>query len=148
METNRMPCLMISMPRSNAEIKKQLTSDLTDAFTASTRFPKDTLGIRFLEYDPGEAANEGRLWDGSTGKPYLHMVLYSPRLQSAEKKTLIKALSKAFVDAIGDPKWIPVIFLNELSHENIGVDGQKVSPRGETYDGRKIYGDLKEDGGK
>jgi phenylpyruvate tautomerase PptA (4-oxalocrotonate tautomerase family) len=133
------------MPKTDLKKKELLSARLAEAFTASTRFSKEILGIRFFEYDPGEAANEGRLWDGRTGKPYLHMVLYSPRLQHSEKKDLIETLTKAFVDALGDPEWTPVIFLTELSHENIGVDGRQISRGVETYPGKKFYKDLKDD---
>ena len=75
-----MPCLEVSMPRTDKSTKELLSARLTEVFTSCTGFPEDTFGIRYLEYELGGAANEGRLWDGQEGKPYLHFVLHSPRL--------------------------------------------------------------------
>ena len=137
-----MPCLEVSMPRTDQETKRLLTARLTEAFTSCTDFSAHSLGIRYWEYNLGEAANEGRLWNGRAGKPYLHLVLHSPRLPRAHKQKLIEALTSAFVECVGKPDWKPVIFLSEYPYDNVGVDGRPISQGFEEYAGKRFYYDL------
>jgi phenylpyruvate tautomerase PptA (4-oxalocrotonate tautomerase family) len=133
------------MPRTDQRTKALLTDRLTEAFTASTEFSVESLGIRYLEYDLGEAANEGQLWDGHTGKPYLHLVLHSPRLRGAQKKKLITALTETFVECVRKPDWKPVIFIAEYPYDNVGVDGRPIAQGFEEYAGKEFYYQLPDD---
>jgi len=118
-----MPCLEVSMPRTDQETKRLLTARLTEAFTSCTDFSAHSLGIRYWEYNLGEAANEGRLWNG-------------------QKQKLIEALTSAFVECVGKPDWKPVIFLSEYPYDNVGVDGRPISQGFEEYAGKRFYYDL------
>ena len=140
-----MPCLEVSMPRTNQKTKRLLTARLTEVFVSCTDFSAHSLGIRYWEYNLGQAANEGRLWDGQTGKPYLHLVLHSPRMRGTQKQKLIEALTSAFVECVGKPDWKPVIFLSEYPYDNVGVDGRPISQGFEEYAGKKFYYQLPDD---
>ncbi len=124
-----MPCLEVSIPRLEIKIKKTLTEKLTLALAESLELPKKYFGIRYFEYEPGESANEGILWDGNNIKPYHYFVLHVGKIDNEEKRKIIASLTKAYVETINRPDWSPVIFINELPYENIGVDGIPLSDR-------------------
>ncbi len=130
-----MPCLEVSVPKLTLENKSQLAKSLTEAFVAITGMPADVFGIRFFDYEIGESVNGGKLWDGSSGKPYHHFVLFSGRLQCDVKKKLIESFSQAYTGCIGKPDWKPVIFICELPFDNIGVDGKPLSEAGLRFSG-------------
>jgi len=122
-----MPYLEISMPRQNGEIRRELAEKLTQAFRRSSSYPVEALGIRFYEYDIGESVNGGILWDGHTGKPYIHFVLHIPKQTCDEKAKLITHLTDAFTKCLKEPDWQPVIYINEYPNENIGYDGLSIA---------------------
>ena len=125
-----MPCLEISVPKLTLENKRRLAKSFTEAFVASTKMPAEIFGIRFYDYEIGETANGGSLWDSSRGKPYHHFVFYGGRLQCDVKKKLIESFSQAYTNCIGKPEWKPVIFICELPFDNIGVEGKPLSEGG------------------
>lgn len=137
-----MPCLEISMPTTSHEVKIKLTAGLTEAFDKSTTFGTAIFGIRFHQYETGEAASGGSVWDGETGRPYLHMLLYCPRVDRATKQNLVKSLTLAFTTAVGKDDWKPVIHICEHAYDNIGVEGSLLSDSFEACAESKFYYEL------
>ena len=138
-----MPCLEISVPKLNVETKKQLAQKLTDVFVTCTNMSADIFGIRFNEYEIGETASGGILWDGTGDKkPYHHFVYYCGRMKRKEKQALISSFSQAYTGCIGKPEWNPVIFICELPFDNIGVEGKLLSEFDEKLADRKFYYDM------
>ena len=127
-----MPCLEISMPRQSDEIKQLLAGKLTEAFKLSSSYPIEALGIRFYEYNIGESVNGGIIWDGHTGKPYIHFVLHIPKQTNDEKTNLISNLTETFTQCLNKPDWQPVIYINEYPDENIGYDGLSIAQHKKT----------------
>ena len=77
------------MPVVDLNMKKQLARNLTDAFVKATGFDAEIFGIRFFEYNENEAASGGNLCTGNDKRPFLHFLLYSPRLRrTARQKSL------------------------------------------------------------
>ncbi len=122
-----MPCLEISMPAASEETRTRLAESLTAAFAKHSGFPADIFGIRFLEYDLGQAASGGKLCTEGDERPYLHMLLYAPRLKRALKQQLAAALSAEFVEGVGKAAWMPVIHICEHPHDNVAVGGKLLS---------------------
>jgi len=122
-----MPCLEVSVPKLDLKAKYLLTDKLTEALVVSLELPKKVFGIRFFEYMAGESANEGILWDEINTKPYQHFVLHVGIIDRKKKNKVIKALTKAYTESINRPDWAPVIFINEIPYENIGVEGKPLS---------------------
>jgi len=122
-----MPCLEIGMPSCDIDRKRSLTAALTSAFVRSTGMPEDIFGIRYHEYEHGEAAKGGELWDGKQARPYLHMLFYCPRLKRAVKQEAVKQFTAAFCESIGQPDWKPVIHICEHPYDNVGVAGELLS---------------------
>ena len=122
-----MPCIEISLPAVPSEVRARLAAGLTTAFSESTRFPADILGVRFFEYEGERAASGGQLSTADDERPYLHMLLYSPRLSRDQKQRLAEALTTAFTDAVGRPSWTPVIHICEHPYDNVVVDGKLLS---------------------
>ena len=137
-----MPCLEISMPATEPEVKKKLIAGLTKAFDKSTTFGTAIFGICFHEYDANCAASGGKIWDGQAGRPYLHMLLYCPRVDRATKQNLVKSLTLAFTTAIGKDDWKPVIHICEHAYDNIGVEGNLLSDSFEACADSKFYYEL------
>ncbi|MDD5090108.1 MAG: hypothetical protein PHQ23_04250 [Candidatus Wallbacteria bacterium] len=139
-----MPSMEISMPKVTDLVRARLAFDLTAVFCTTGGFEPEIFGMRFNEYGPGFAAQGGKLWDG-TGHPYLHILLYTPRLKKSVKRTLIERLSAAFAAAVENPEWVPVIHLCEHPYDDIGVGGKLLSDAYEECRKRKFYYDLPED---
>jgi len=140
-----MPCLEIIIPEIDLEIREKLSVKLTEAFAASTKFPADIFGIRFMEYKAGEAANGGKVWDGKTGRPYLHFLLYCPRIDRMVKQNVVRSFTKAYTESIENPDWKPVIHICEHPYDNIGVEGELLSDTYEECAKSKFYYELPED---
>ncbi len=119
-----MPCLELSLPAVTDEVRAQLARSLTSAFAESTGHAAEIFGIRFFEYEWGKAASAGSICIESAERPYLHMLLYTPRLKHAAKRDVVAALTRAFVDAVGKPSWRPVIHICEHPYDNVGVNGE------------------------
>ena len=45
-----MPCLEITIPKTDEKTRKQLAEKLTAVFAETTGFPKDIFGVLFNEY--------------------------------------------------------------------------------------------------
>jgi phenylpyruvate tautomerase PptA (4-oxalocrotonate tautomerase family) len=140
-----MPCLEITVPKLDNETRKCLAANLTDAFALASGFPADIFGIRFFEYSIGEASNGGNLWDGENGVPYLHFLLYCPRIKRSVKQKLVSAFTTAYSESIGHPDWEPVIHICEHPYDNVGVSGELLSDSYDELAERPFYFDLSED---
>ena len=140
-----MPCLEISMPTTTVEIKKILANDLTRSFAKNTNFPAEIFGIRFLEYGEGEAASGGALIESKNERPYIHFLLYCPRLKRSVKRRLVTELSSVFTKVIGMHAWWPVIHICEHPYDNIGVEGKLLSDAYDSCRDSKFYYDLPKD---
>ena len=140
-----MPCLEISLPRIDRKKKELLSSQLTEAFANTTGFDASIFGIRFLEYTEGEVATGGIIWDGQTGRPYLHMLLYCPRLKRTAKQKLVDSFTTLFTECLDEPDWKPVIHICEHPYDNVGVDGKLLSDSYEACANSKYYYDLPKD---
>lgn len=117
-----MPCLEVSVPALDVEVKAKLAERLTEAFCGATGHDAGIFGIRFFEYGLGSAAQGGKLWRGD-GVPYLHFLLYCPRLSRNQKQQVVESLSSAFTDVTAKPDWVPVIHIAEHPYDNVGVGG-------------------------
>ncbi len=137
-----MPCLEITMPKVEAETKEKLSAELTKAFDESTKFGPEIFGIYFDEYEPGQAASGGTICDESTGRPYLHMVLYCPRVGRSTKQKLVEAFSSVFVSVLEKPDWQPVIHIDEHPYDNVGVNGKLLSDSYDELTKSKFYYEL------
>lgn len=140
-----MPCIEVTMPETDAKTKELLSTKLTDAFAEASGIPAEIFGIRYNEFAAGTTASGGKIWNGGDERPYLHMILYSPRLNRATKQKLVASLTQAFVEGIGNPEWKPVIHLAEHPFDNVGVDGQLLSDAFEGCANRKFYYDLQDE---
>lgn len=139
-----MPCLEITLPDTDIATRKKLASALTAALAASTRFDADIFGIRFLSYGAGEAAVGGVLSEDSE-RPYVHFLLYCPRISRTTKQKLIADLTATFIAVTGRETWIPVIHISEHPYDNIGVDGRLLSDSHEECAKRAFYYDTPRD---
>ncbi|QQG35582.1 MAG: tautomerase family protein [Micavibrio aeruginosavorus] len=138
-----MPSLEVTMPRATLEIREKLALRLTRAVSESAGFEPEIFGIRFLEYDEGVAACGGMLWNaGSKDAPYLHFLLYCPRLSRAQKQSLATALSAAFVSVLKKPDWLPVIHICEHPYDNIVVGGKLLSDAYDECAQKRFYYDM------
>ncbi len=140
-----MPCLEISVPKLDTNIKSVLVERLTKAYVDSTGLEARIFGIRFFEYSIGDSANEGVLWDGSNGKPYHHFIFNGPRLSYKAKQKLVVSMTEAYISTINNPNWKPVFFINEYSYDNIGAEGEILSGREDgKFANRKFYFEMKD----
>ncbi|MFH1686397.1 MAG: hypothetical protein ABIE70_02610 [bacterium] len=133
------------MPNVDTETKAQLVERLTQAFAEATSFPADIFGIRFCFYPWGEAASGGHFSAEGDERPYLHMLLYSPRLKRKAKVDLVWRFTEEFVAVLKKPAWRPVIHLCEHPYDNVGVDGQLLSDAYPELAGRSYYYGLTDD---
>ena len=140
-----MPCLEISMPRVPYEVKARLADELTAAFATETGWDASIFGIRFLEYEPGQAALGGRISAEGTEKPYLHLLLYIPRISRTNKRKLVAAWSRILAEGLGHPEWLPIVHINEHPYDNVGVEGQLLSEKFEELGRREFYYPLPKD---
>jgi len=106
---------------------------------------RSIFGIIYFEYDPGDAASGGSLWNGGRSRPYLHFILYTPRISRASKQKLVTNLTEAFIATVGMSHWKPVIHISEHPYDNVGVEGELLSDRYEELAQSKFYYDLPEE---
>ena len=139
-----MPCLEITLPKSPLQLRAQLCTRLTDFVEEVAGFERAIFRIRFSEYEPGEAGVAGHLWDGIEGVPYLHFVLYCPRLKRSVKQKLIEGFMRLFTEITGKPDWFPVVHICEHPYDNIGGSGTWLAGRPELQ-GREFYFELPKD---
>ncbi|MBI4534132.1 MAG: tautomerase family protein [Candidatus Melainabacteria bacterium] len=74
----------------------------------------------------------------------LHLNLYCPRLTRSKKQLLVRLLTEAFVVAVQQRHWEPVIHINEHPYDNVGVGGQLLSDAYPECAARKFYYELSE----
>jgi phenylpyruvate tautomerase PptA (4-oxalocrotonate tautomerase family) len=139
-----MPCLDISLPKTDFKTKATLMARLTALTEQAAGFKPEIFRISFREYEVGTAGTNGQLWDGEHGVPYVHFVLYSPRLKRSVKRRLIEECSRMFAEIVGHSDWLPVIHIKEHSYDNVGAQGEMLSDRAELAD-RKFYYELPKD---
>jgi len=139
-----MPCLEISLPKTSLQMRAEMCARLTDFVIETAGFERTIFRIRFMEYEAGEAGAAGTLWDGENGVPYLHMVLYCPRLKRKVKRILIEGFMRLFAEISGKPDWIPVVHICEHPYDNIGGSGTWLAARPELQ-GRQYYFELPDD---
>lgn len=140
-----MPCLEITLPKTDHKTKEKIALMLTEAFASSTSLGADIFGIRFSEYAPGEAAIGGKLVSEMSDRPYLHFLLYCPRLKRSVKQNVVAALSEAFTSATEKERWIPTIHISEHPYDNIGVGGKLLTDAFEECAKRTFYYELPKD---
>lgn len=139
-----MPSLLIVSPKLSIAVKRILARRLTDEFARITKFDPEIFGIHFEGYEPGDCAVGGEIWDGE-GIPFLHVLLYSPRLRKSVKKEIVSSFTQMFVEATGMPDWRPVFHLSEHPYECIGVEGELLSLKFPELSNRKFYYALPDD---
>lgn len=140
-----MPCLEITMPQTTNAVKQRLAEQLSQALAQALGMDQSILGLRFVEYGPNEAAIGGQLWEGSGDAPYLHLLLYCPRLRRTVKQSVVSALTDAFVKSTGQATWQPIIHLCEHPYDNVGVEGRLLSDTYEECANRVFYYPLPND---
>ncbi|MCP4231831.1 MAG: hypothetical protein GY771_17010 [bacterium] len=133
------------MPRLDGATKEKLTRELTDVFAEVTGFPADIFGILFNEYEYGDAASGGRLCSSDDERPFIHFLLYSPRLKRKIKQRLATVLSEAFEIAVGHSGWSPVIHFCEHPYDNVAIEGELLSEKFAELADRKFYYELPDD---
>jgi phenylpyruvate tautomerase PptA (4-oxalocrotonate tautomerase family) len=136
-----MPCLEITMPAADMSVKQELASALTGAFCSATGHAAEIFGIRFFEYGKGQTAIGGEL-DGEN--PYIHFLLYCPRLSRASKQSLASSLTEVYCKITGNQAWKPVIHICEHPYDNVVVEGRLLSDAYEECANRPFYYDLRE----
>lgn len=143
-----MPCLEITVPRISEETRGKLAAALTEAFVTATGHRREIFGIRFFEYAPGEAAVGGALCgDQSQNSPYIHALLYCPRLKRGQKRALAELLTKAFTEKLDRPTWKPVVHICEHPYDNVIVEGKLLSDAYPECAQKRFYYDLSNDEG-
>lgn len=140
-----MPCLEISMPATTVEIKQTLSTELTKAFAEIAGFPADIFGIKFHEYGEHSTASGGKLIDKSAERPYLHFLLYCPRLKRPVKQKLVSEFTSLFIKAVGHEGWWPVVHICEHPYDNVGVEGKLLSDSYDECRESSFYYDLPSD---
>jgi phenylpyruvate tautomerase PptA (4-oxalocrotonate tautomerase family) len=131
------------MPKIDSTTKERLASALTEAFAQSTPFGADIFGIRFFEYEPGTTAVGGRIQAAAgTENPYLHFLLYCPRIKRTTKQKIATSLTQAFTLATGRSTWLPVIHICEHPYDNVVVNGKLLSDAYEECAKRSFYYEL------
>lgn len=140
-----MPCIEVSLPKINRETRVALAAGLTEAFCSSTGHPAGIFGLRFFEYEQTAAATGGKLCDSPGVSPYLHMLVYCPRLKRSIKQKVGAALTNAFARATKQPEWLPVIHICEHPFDNIVVGGKLLTDVYEDCAKRSFYYELPKD---
>lgn len=139
-----MPCLEMSIPKLDRKTKEQLAALVTEAFASSTLFPAEIFEIRFFECSSGEAAIGGKLVDHDQ-HPYIHFVLYCPRIARKAKQKLVVSMTEAFTRATARPDWKPIIHISEHPYDNVGIEGKLLSDAYEECAKRSFYYELPKD---
>lgn len=140
-----MPCIELSLPKVSQEIRAALAAELTHAFCATTGHSAEIFGIRFFEYEDDLASKNGKLCHSLTSIPYLHMVVYCPRLKRSAKQKMGAALTLAFTKAVDRTDWAPTIHICEHPYDNVVVGGKLLSDAYESCAKRSFYYELPKD---
>lgn len=142
-----MPCMEITLPKTELSIKQKLATTLSLRFEESTNISADIFAIKFNEYEEGTSFVGGEMITSTIGnsRPYIHCLLYSPRLSKSIKSDLGNLFTETFIEAFNDENWWPVIHICEHPYDNVVVNGQLLS---NTYDHCKkatFYYDLEDE---
>lgn len=129
-----MPCLEITLPETDIDTQKRLAETLTAAFASNTPFEAEIFRIRFIPYAAGQAAV-----GGDSERPYVHFLLYCPRINRTTKQRLVAALTETFITVTGNKAWMPVIHISEHPYDNIAVNGKLLSDTYEECANRAFY---------
>ncbi len=70
---------------------------------------------------------DGKLLTAANDPPYIHFLLYCPRLKRSAKQALAKSMTDAFVTATQQPAWKPILHISEHPYDNIAVEGKLLS---------------------
>ena len=140
-----MPCIELSLPKVPREIRAALAAELTEAFCSTSGHPTDIFGIRFFEYELETASAGGKLCDVDSADPYLHMVVYCPRLKRSTKQKMGEALTAAFERAVKCSNWVPFIHICEHPYDNVVVGGKLLTDAYEECAKRSFYYELPKD---
>jgi phenylpyruvate tautomerase PptA (4-oxalocrotonate tautomerase family) len=140
-----MPCIELSLPMIDRETKAALAASLTEAFCAATGHPADIFGIRFFEYDNHSASVGGNLCDSPNAEPYLHMLVYCPRLKRSTKQKVGAALTEAFTKSVKRQGWMPFIHICEHPYDNVIVGGKLLTDAYGECAKRSFYYELPKD---
>ena len=140
-----MPCMEITLPALDLESKRKLALELTEAYADSTGMDRERIGIRFLEYEEGESAYAGKLWEGGEGRRYVHVMLYCPRQTRKVKQEIVRRMNDSFRSHLTLEEFRPVIHIQEHPYDNVGVDGRLLSDIFEELAERKFYYLLDDD---
>jgi phenylpyruvate tautomerase PptA (4-oxalocrotonate tautomerase family) len=140
-----MPCIELSLPKVSRETKAELAAELTDAFCDTTGHSADIFGIRFFEYDNDTASAGGKLCDAPGAEPYLHVLVYCPRLTRSSKQKMGAALTEAFARAVKRQDWVPFIHICEHPYDNVIVGGRLLTDAYEECAKRTFYYELPKD---
>lgn len=127
-----MPCLELTLPECDKAVKAALAESLTAAFAGSTGHSREIFHIAFHELRPGQSAVAGALDAG----PYLHLLLYCPRLSREQKQALVRGFSGAVREHFGKD---PILHIVEHPYDDVGVNGQLLSDLFPELRGRKFY---------
>ncbi len=122
-----MPCLEITIPQTTTDVKTALAEKLTIAFAEATGMGASIFAVYFKEYAPGQVSVGGKIWKGDASRPYIHFLLYCPRLKRTVKQQIVKEMSEIYSTCINNPEWKPVIHIDEHPYDNVGVEGQLLS---------------------
>ncbi len=140
-----MPCLEIAMPAVEEKVRAELTQKLTDRFDEVAPFGREIFGILFREYGLTMAAGGGELVSDVEKRPYLHFLLYCPRVSRTIKQKLVAGWTEDFCACLGRPDWKPVIHICEHPYDNVGVEGQLLSDAFEACANSRFYYELPKD---
>jgi phenylpyruvate tautomerase PptA (4-oxalocrotonate tautomerase family) len=127
-----MPWMEVTIPKTDQQIKEQLTASLNQQFIDATGFEDEVLYIRFSEFDSASAGASGQL---SQAESFAHVILYTPRMRFDVKRSVVAGLTSAF-DLI---KIKPLIHILEFPYDNIGADGQLLTDADDELASRPYY---------
>jgi phenylpyruvate tautomerase PptA (4-oxalocrotonate tautomerase family) len=135
-----MPCMEITLPKIDTELKQRLSEALTRDFSESMGFPPDIFGIRFNEYDDNQASVGGTLIAKDfQERPYIHILFYCPRVSKSVKRKLGEQVNHSFFRIFEDSNWSPVIHICEHPYDNVVVEGKLLSDTYEECQGEFYY---------
>ncbi len=140
-----MPCLEITIPKIDNNRKEELAKQLTSAFAKASGFPEEIFGIKFNLYVLNDASSGGVLCNDYEGRPYLHFLLYCPKIKREVKQKLVAEFTEIYTKVIGESEWKPVIHICEHPYDNVGVDGKLLSDAFEQCAESEFYYKLPKD---
>lgn len=137
-----MPCIEISMKKTAKETKAELAKAVTDAFCGATGHPREILHVKFFEHENCDCFIGGAAVDDSS--PYIHMLVYCPRIKRTAKVAFVESVSKAFTGILKSED-SPIVHICEHPYDNVGVGGKILTDRFEECAKRSFYYELPKD---